>query len=718
MNITKNIICILFFMMTCIGFSQTNQPPNISATGKQVYCPQSQLKIVTNFTITDIDDTEIKEFFIQISSGYNANSDVLLLTGIHPTVTTIWSSVEGKLTLSGAGGNLINLTALEAAIKDVVFVSSDATISEERYFSFTIDQANYLPSTQHFYEFVPAIGITWKDAKIAAENRTYYGLQGYLATIMSEDEKNITGEQSTGAGWIGGSDEEEDDVWKWVTGPEIGTVFWNGKANGTTPNYAFWNINEPNDSQNSGEKYAHITHGVGTKGAWNDLTNEGNPTGNYQPKGYIVEYGGMPGDPVVNLYASTSIFIPAITSTTTGAVCDTGTIVLSATASEGTVVWYDSLTSTTPLFTGINFTTPTINRTTTYYASLLVNGCSNYYRTPVIATINRIPTVLSVTSSVLCSSIPVTIGAIPSEGTIIWYDSITSTTPIFAGRFFMTTVTENTTFYAESVNKGCTSSTRTPVSVTIDPTIPEFTIEPKATLCLNESSVLLEPQNSQGNYTYNWFDQDDNLVSTSDTFTATTIGIYKVKAISFAGCESLYQLINVTESELSTFDKDDVIVNDFAEENYIEIVLGANLGIGDYEFALDDITGSYQTNLRFTNATTGIHTLYIRDKKGCGVLPYQFSILNYPRFFTPNNDGVNDIWTLKGFNTNFYTTSAVLIYNRYGNLITKLDANSDGWDGTINGKGLPSGGYWFSVFLIDINGFQVERKGSFSLLRM
>jgi hypothetical protein len=50
----------------------------------------------------------------------------------------------------------------------------------------------------------------------------------------------------------------------------------------------------------SQEDYAHITApGVGITGSWNDLTNTGDPAGNYQPKDYIVEYGGMSGDPVL-----------------------------------------------------------------------------------------------------------------------------------------------------------------------------------------------------------------------------------------------------------------------------------------------------------------------------------------------------------------------------------------------------------------------------------
>jgi hypothetical protein len=54
-----------------------------------------------------------------------------------------------------------------------------------RTFSITIGQANYLPSTDHYYQYIPNVGITWSSAKALAEASTYYGLQGYLATFSS-----------------------------------------------------------------------------------------------------------------------------------------------------------------------------------------------------------------------------------------------------------------------------------------------------------------------------------------------------------------------------------------------------------------------------------------------------------------------------------------------------------------------------------------------------
>jgi gliding motility-associated-like protein len=59
-------------------------------------------------------------------------------------------------------------------------------------------------------------------------------------------------------------------------------------------------------------------------------------------------------------------------------------------------------------------------------------------------------------------------------------------------------------------------------------------------------------------------------------------------------------------------------------------------------------------------------------------------------------------------NASFNTNSIIFIYDRYGKLITKINTNSDGWDGTFNGNPLPSDDYWYTAKLQD-------GKGHFSL---
>jgi hypothetical protein len=201
-----------------------NNAPVLTATGNQIYCPQTQMKIATDFNIVD-DDPGIDAIYVQISSGYVSSQDVLLLTGIHPNITTSWNQTTGKLTLTGVFGQP-TYPQIIAAVKDIVFQNNSANPQAgTKTFSITVGQANYLPSNGHYYQYISNVGITWSNAKTAAENSTYYGLQGYLATITAADEAQLSGEQAAGAGWIGGSDEVTEGVWRWMTGPEIGMVF-------------------------------------------------------------------------------------------------------------------------------------------------------------------------------------------------------------------------------------------------------------------------------------------------------------------------------------------------------------------------------------------------------------------------------------------------------------------------------------------------------------
>lgn len=274
-----------------------NEPPTLLATGDRVFCPGSSMPIVETVSISDPDDTQLGNVFIQISSNYDVG-DLLSLTGSNPGITATWNASEGKLTLAGPA----SLTAFENAIKNVRFSSTATLDGDIKNFSIVIAEANYLLGTGHYYEYIPAVGITWTSARDAAALRKFYGLQGYLATITSAEEAQLLGTQASGAGWIGASDAATEGQWRWVTGPEgleasgQGRLFWTGGPSGTAIGYANWNNGEPNNSGN--EDYAHINApGTGFDGSWNDLSNTGASSGDYQPKGYLVEYGGTAGDP-------------------------------------------------------------------------------------------------------------------------------------------------------------------------------------------------------------------------------------------------------------------------------------------------------------------------------------------------------------------------------------------------------------------------------------
>ncbi len=532
--------------------------PVITATGNQIYCPLTNIKIATSVNIVDPDNTDTIEIYIQISTGYVYGQDQLTLTGIHPTITTSWDITAGKLRLYSPTGIPVSYLDFIAAIQDVEFNNSSTLPSGIRNFSISIGQANYLPSTQHYYQYVPNLGITWTAAKAAAEASTYFGLKGYLATILAADEAQLSGEQAAGAGWIGGSDAVTEGVWKWVTGPEglanggTGINFWNGLSNGTTPNFALWNTNEPN--QSGDEDYAHITApGVGIPGSWNDLSNTGNVSGNYQPKGYIVEYGGMLGDPILQISASTTITISEITTITPSPICGSGIFTLQATTTTGTINWYNTLSGGVILGTGNTYITPSINTTTTYYAD---NGCPT--RLPIVATINPIPTITGTSPTSRCDSGTVTLGATASAGIINWHNAPTGGTLLGTGTSFTTpSLPSTTTYYVDATASGCTTPTRTAITATVNIT-PSITLTTAASRC-DTGTVTLGATASAG--IINWYDVPTGGTSLGTGISFTTPNIastttYYVDATA-TGCTTttrtaIIATINISPSITST----------------------------------------------------------------------------------------------------------------------------------------------------------------------
>ncbi|MGK4569068.1 T9SS type B sorting domain-containing protein [Flavobacterium sp. 3HN19-14] len=91
-----------------------------------------------------------------------------------------------------------------------------------------------------------------------------------------------------------------------------------------------------------------------------------------------------------------------------------------------------------------------------------------------------------------------------------------------------------------------------------------------------------------------------------------------------------------------------------------------------------------------------------------------FAVLGIPQFFTPNGDGFNDFWLIKGVDVIFNKESNMYIFDRFGKLVKEVSTrDTKGWDGTMNGNPLPADDYWYVVNLED--GRVV--KGHFALKR-
>ncbi|WP_108244968.1 T9SS type B sorting domain-containing protein [Muricauda brasiliensis] len=158
---------------------------------------------------------------------------------------------------------------------------------------------------------------------------------------------------------------------------------------------------------------------------------------------------------------------------------------------------------------------------------------------------------------------------------------------------------------------------------------------------------------------------------------------------------------------------DDLVNSDQTDPYNVEIV---PVGDGNYEYAING--GEFQDDPVFEDVPPGINTVVINDKNGCGTTePIEFLVVGYPKFFTPNSDGAHDNWTVYGVEE--LNNPVVYIFDRYGKLLKQMNV-SVGWDGTFNGRDMPSSDYWFRLeYGRDEDGLIVAKsvRRHFSLVR-
>ena len=109
-----------------------------------------------------------------------------------------------------------------------------------------------------------------------------------------------------------------------------------------------------------------------------------------------------------------------------------------------------------------------------------------------------------------------------------------------------------------------------------------------------------------------------------------------------------------------------------------------------------------------------MYTITVYDTNGCEPVTLEAIVLDYDKFFTPNGDGYNDTWHIRGIQNQ--PNAKVYIYDRYGKFLKELEPDKEGWDGTYNGHNLPSTDYWFTVYYRE-NGTDKEFKSHFSMKR-
>jgi gliding motility-associated-like protein len=93
------------------------------------------------------------------------------------------------------------------------------------------------------------------------------------------------------------------------------------------------------------------------------------------------------------------------------------------------------------------------------------------------------------------------------------------------------------------------------------------------------------------------------------------------------------------------------------------------------------------------------YTLTVRTADGCSAADNVFvKVLKtpgVPNAFSPNGDGVHDRWEIQYLDS--YPGATVEVFNRYGQKVFASRGYARPWDGTVNGKSLPVGTYYYII---------------------
>ncbi|MCW3160431.1 T9SS type B sorting domain-containing protein [Chryseobacterium oryctis] len=228
--------------------------------------------------------------------------------------------------------------------------------------------------------------------------------------------------------------------------------------------------------------------------------------------------------------------------------------------------------------------------------------------------------------------------------------------------------------YVKVINaQGCYAVAK--VTLVVIPPVYSTTLKDKV-ICIEDKTTLDAGIGFNG---YLW-----STGATTQTISDVGVGTYWVK-LKTGDC--------VTTQTVKVYPAEQPVISniDIATTTVTVNVIG---GTPPYKYSMDNV--NWQDSNVFENITRGDHPVYVKDAYDCEPIEVTIVVPNLINVITPNGDGVNDIIDYSALAGK--QGLVLSIFDRYGTKIHQADKmNGYKWDGTVGGKKVPTGTYWYSV---------------------
>lgn len=240
-----------------------------------------------------------------------------------------------------------------------------------------------------------------------------------------------------------------------------------------------------------------------------------------------------------------------------------------------------------------------------------------------------------------------------------------------------------------------------------------FTVSPDTMICPGNTAYL----SATGDFDFQWTPQSDVLFQEDAMVIVQPIAptLYTVIATDASGCQGT-QTVFV---DFFTLPQLTISPNEFGFLGDTFQLWANSNASGTYSWSPTEYLScvNCQEPVSLPNQSM-LYTATFVDSNGCitsaEVHIRLESTLYIPNSFTPNNDGLNDVFRIGGADLDEFTFT---IFNRWGEQVISLHSYDDEWDGTYKGKLSPEGVYPWVLRFRDNDGLEYERTGHIALIR-